>query len=228
MPSYYELISRNTAIAPKTNLMEYQVHHHAIKWKAIGAIEAEGKREWVSALLNAADCEVVESLRSAIVEKHVPHDEQVAKLKSVALKAKRNVLDTMAIIPTPTAAAYLGIPEVRLREMKYKAMFGDVYMGRQCFSMDELALLAMNPGWVKYYTPVASEEQIVLPNPAALYEMTFVDEDFACAYTDLDIYNLAKQAKPSQRRYGTYNIKHQFRLSDLEKIRVAKLTATAA
>lgn len=226
MTSYYELISRNAAIAPKSNMMEYQVHHHAMKWKAIGGVEAGTKRELVSTLLDAVHDQVTKSLRTAITEKRVPHDKQVAQLKSAALKFKRKVVDTMAIIPTPAAAAYLGIPEARLREMKYNAMFGDVYMGRQCFSMDELALLAMNPGWVKYYTPEASAEQIVLPNPAALDAMTFVDEELACAYTDLAIYNLAKQAKPSLRRYGTYNIKHQFRLSDLEKIRVAKLIAS--
>lgn len=223
MSFYSELISRNATIKPKKNLMEYEVHQHAMKWKAIWAVGAGPQRDSIEMLIDFAHAEVRETLRNAITAEYASHDEYVAKLKAAPAKEKRKVAEGMAIIPTPAAAAFLGIPEVRLREMKYKAMFGDIYMGRQCFSMDELALLAINPGWLERFWPSASADAIVLPNPAALDEMTFVDEDFACAYTDLDIYNLAKQVTPSRRRYGTYNDKHQFRLSDLEKIRVAKL-----
>lgn len=227
MPFYYELISRNAAIAPKKTLMEYLVHHYAVKWKVYSAVDADPEREAVLELLKKAHEKVLFALYGKVAAKQLSYTEHLTELKSAPLSHKRAVAKSMAIIPTAAAATFIGMPETRLREMKDKALFGDQYLGRQCFSEDEMVLLALNPGWAERFAPRASTEEIVLPDSSYLDAMIFVDEDFAAAYTDMDVHEVLMQVTPTKRRYGTYGRHRQIRLSDLEKIRVAKLNASA-
>ena len=226
MPSYYELISRNAAIDQKKILMEYLVHHYAQKWNVYFAVDAGAEREAVLELIKKVHEKVLLALYGKVVAKQVSYTEHLTELKSAPLSRKRAVAKSMAIIPTAAAATFIGMPETRLREMKDKALFGDQYLGRQCFSEDEIVLLALNPGWAEHFVPVASTEEIVLPDSSYLDAMIFVDEDFATAYTDLHIREVLKQVTPTKRRCGTYSLRRQIRLSDLEKIRVAKLNAS--
>jgi hypothetical protein len=144
--------------------------------------------------------------------------EAAAMLQAVSLKEKREVMRYVKIIPTPVAAAYLGITEDMLNNMKARPpfLFGTQYAGGHCYSMEELNLIAQNLEWAcdwiyEKVPPLPDDDSTVLDR------VVMVDEYIATALTDTTVVELSKLLSTTE------HTRRPFRLSDLEKIRVAKL-----
>jgi hypothetical protein len=151
--------------------------------------------------------------------------ELIQKLAMSSLEEKSKVLQSIPIVPVPVAASYLGVNEAELHRLKYECndMFGARYLGRKCYSMEELQLIARNPEWMSQDTMAESQEESELPKLGVLYPLTFVDINVAEAYTNLDALDLSLYERPSYRSPS----RSLFRLSDLEKIRDFQQTYTA-
>lgn len=145
----------------------------------------------------------------------------VEQLSDVSLREKREVLRYMQIIPTSIAAAYLGISETALNEWKgYYEAFGARYAGGHCYSLEELKLIANNRWW--FYTCVVAHEIRVTDegDEKTLDQVVMVDEKLAIALTDMARSELIEIMPRNPL------LLRQYRLSDLEKFRIAKLNAT--
>jgi hypothetical protein len=149
-----------------------------------------------------------------VEEKIEPALEQ---LQVTPLGNKRDVLRHMQIIPTTVAAAYLGVSERSLHAWKKKeAVFGVEYAGSHCYSLEELKMIGNNRFWI--YDSNFEEIRITASDDdKSMDEVVMVDYDVAAAFTDLTYDELHKHL-PRNQPY-----KRPYRLSDLEKIRVAKL-----
>ena len=146
--------------------------------------------------------------------------QEAAVMKRAAdLRDKRRILKSIPIVTVPMGAAYLGVNESDLHSLKYTCcdLFGARYLGRQCYSIDELQLIAKNPKWMHQYASAKPQEVAELPNLTVLDHVIFVNCDLAMAYTDLTSCQLASQVRPAYRNSCPY------RLADLEKIRTAAL-----
>lgn len=161
-------------------------------------------------------------LRSEAKLSMIPMDQQIAALKAAPLTDKRNLLDSMPIINVPIGAAFLGVAEADLHDLNSHSggVFGDMYMRRRCNSMNELLLIAQNPGWLRYrpdgLPPLDS------PDAAMLYEITYVDIWTASAYTNMSWDKMQKEVRANGSFHGW---DRTYRVSDLEKIRIANLSA---
>lgn len=144
------------------------------------------------------------------------------QLPETPLANKREVLRYAQIIPSAIAAAYVGVSEHALKKWAsmYK-VFGKRYAGGYSYSLAELKIIAENRPWI-YSEILFSKARSTAPDDEKLLdEVTIVDYDVAAAFTDLSYEEVLKHVPPNQM----YN--RLFRLSDLEKIRVAKLNAAA-
>lgn len=146
---------------------------------------------------------------------------KIEELELASVESKREILRSIPTIIVPVAAMYLGVKEVDLHRFKYscKGLFGARYMNRQCYSMDELHLIAKNPEWMHEYTVAKVQDADELPDLTALDDCIFLDKDLACGFTNMSDDELRGMVRRSYRKYAPY------RLSDLEKIRVAKLNS---
>jgi hypothetical protein len=146
----------------------------------------------------------------------------MAQLVDVPLEHKREVLRYMQIIPTPIAAAYLGVAEHALNESKdcYQT-FGDLYAGDHCYSLEELKLIQNNCCWIRTTIAVGSNRATEADDEKSLDQVVMVDEEVAIAFTGMDHNELIEKLPRNPLWQRPY------RLSDLEKIRIAKLAATA-
>lgn len=143
-----------------------------------------------------------------------------ALLQAVSLKEKREVMRYVKIIPTPVAAAYLGITEDMLNDMKASSRFafGAYYAGGHCYSLEELNLIAQNLQWACSWV----YEKVAAPLPddsTVLDRVIMVDEYIATALTNTTAVELSKLLSTTE------HTRRPYRLSDLEKIRVAKLNS---
>lgn len=144
------------------------------------------------------------------------------QLGAASLDAKREVLRYMKIIPTPIAAAYMGTTEDVLNKLKHRegSLFGADYAGSHCYSMEELNLIVNNPYWLATFYQFDERGQLEQPHVTDLDYVVMVDEQTAAAFTEMTPIDLATHA-----RY-TAQSRRPYRLSDLEKIRVAKLNTS--
>jgi hypothetical protein len=147
----------------------------------------------------------------------------MAQLKKTPLAYKRDVLCHMHTVPTSISAAYLGVTEDDLNALKRHSRFGEHFHGGHCYSMEELNLMARNMHWLGERAAYAADHDHQIPyvGPDALDQVVLVDEDLACAYTDMKPEVLTVQIPHStlaRRRY---------RLADLEKVRITKLSDKA-
>jgi hypothetical protein len=161
-------------------------------------------------------------LRSETKLSMTPVDQQISALRDAPLAEKRKLLNAMPIIPVPVGAAFLGAAEADLHDINSQncGVFGDIYLRRRCNSMNELVLIAQNPGWMRYRPHLAPA--LMTPDPEILYAMTYVDISTAMAYTNMTLRELRMQA---QDIYRFYRCNFTYRVLDLEVIRVAKLKA---
>lgn len=144
----------------------------------------------------------------------------LVKLLSVPLRDKRDVLRHMQIIPTPIAAAYLGMSEDDLNKSKNNKYFefGSPYLGNHCYSLEELNLIANN---IEMTEVRDFKRHHLIKDVAhnALDQVVMVDAVTACAFTNMPQEELVAKVPHTalQRR--------RYRLSDLEKVRIAKLAS---
>lgn len=148
---------------------------------------------------------------------------QVEELQAASLENKREILHAIPVVTMPVSAAFLGVNEANLRSLQHNCngLFGAQYAGRQCYSAEELILFAKNQNWMSVYTNAEPQEKDELPPLTMLDHLTFVDDDIAMAFTNLSYRELCNQVRESNRSHLPC------RLSDLEKIRIAKLDAIA-
>jgi hypothetical protein len=139
------------------------------------------------------------------------------QLKNTPLPHKREVLNHLQVVSSAIAAAYLGISENILNEMKNATgqLFGAQYHGGHCYSMEELNLIASNMRWMpSCYVQDRAIEHVA---SYALDEIIMVDPIIAFYYTDETV--LSNGVPITSMLHRCY------RLADLEKIRIAKLNA---
>ena len=154
------------------------------------------------------------------------HDlvDPVAQLKKAPLEDKRIYLRAVPIISAPVAAAYLGVTTAAVNKFTanhYHAI-GDRYARGYCLSMDEVFLIEQNPQWLAGVQSQNDAGGVDAVEDGVFDCLLFLSEDVACAFTDMKPSELHKAAKAGVQAL------RPFRLSDLEKIRVAKLSAAAA
>lgn len=149
--------------------------------------------------------------------------ELIHKLATSSLTEKYKVLQSIPIVPVSVAASYLGVNESELHRLKYqcKDMFGARYLGRKCYSMEELQVIAQNPEWMSKDTMAKPQVESELPKLSVLDPMTFVDIEVAKAFTNLSTIQLSLYKRPS------YRGRNSFRLSDLEEIRALQQAYSA-
>jgi len=145
----------------------------------------------------------------------------VAQLRKAPLEDKRTYLRAIPVISAPVAAAYLGVTTGAINSFtaEHSRAVGDRYARGYCLSMDEVFLIEKNPQWlVGVVSPKGADEVEAFDN-SAFDSLLYVGADLACAFTDMTLSELRKAVKVGPQAM------RPFRLSDLEKIRVAKLNA---
>lgn len=151
---------------------------------------------------------------------------QIADIKLVLNRAgladKREVLRYMKIITSPVAAAYLGITEKMLANLKNweSCNLGEQYAGGHCHSLEELNLIAKNLQWVCDWEYTNKPAHTAVDSSVLDY-VIHVDEAIAMAITDTTAAELRGLVSMTE------NTRRPYRLADLEKVRVAKLHAAA-
>lgn len=146
----------------------------------------------------------------------------LVQLYQASIHDKREVLRYAQIIPSAIAAAYVGVSEHALKKWASECkVFGNRYAGAHSYSLAELKIIAENRLWIYNEIVFCEERSTAQDDEKSLDEVTMVDYDIAAAFTGLSYQELLKQVPPNQ----LYN--RPYRLSDLEKIRVAKLNASA-
>lgn len=156
-----------------------------------------------------------EEVASIMSEMTIPVMEQ---LTQASLENKRAVLRYAKIIPSPIAAAYIGVSEHALNEWNNcHRLFGERYAGGHAYSLAEIQLIASNRFWMYSEMGADDTRSTESYDAKALDEVVLVDPEVAFAFTDASYGTLAAKLPFNQL------IKRPFRLSDLEKIRVAKL-----
>lgn len=146
----------------------------------------------------------------------------IDQLRRAPLEYKRAVLSYMHIIPVSIAAVFLGLSEKNLNDWQQCwSIFGKSYAGAHCYSLNELYVIANNRGQI--FTGLVAEEVRDVSTVAhtALDEVVMVEEKVAAALANMSLDEI------HDRLPRNALIRRPFRLSDLEKIRVAKLNATA-
>lgn len=223
MNTFNNLIKQSEALTAKARLMTDYVSKMAalepVTNMAWDASEPYEKRKPVIEILRILEKEATAEMVANVKSPMLLLEQKVDELEAATVENKRKVLQTIPIVIVPVAAMYLGVKEAEVHRFKYscKRLFGARYMGRQCYSMEELYLIAKNPEWMWKYTYAEMQAADELPDMTALDDFVFVDEDMACAYTNMSEDELRDSVRRSYRDFGSY------RLSDLEKIRVAKL-----
>jgi hypothetical protein len=142
------------------------------------------------------------------------------QLDETALKYKRHVLGYAQIIPAAIAAAFLGLSEKNLTGWQQCwSIFGKSYAGAHCYSLNELRMIAANRGQI--YTGLVADDVRVVATVAdtALDEVVMVEEEVAAAFANMSCEEIHTKLPRNAL------MRRPYRLSDLEKIRFAKLNA---
>lgn len=144
-----------------------------------------------------------------------------AELSQAPLSVKRETLNAMAIVPVSVAASYLGVAKHTIYNLPYYAGIPpwDKYLGVQPMSINQIMLLAKNPEFCQRRHVEIQPQACV---DTILDHLIMVSEETAQAYINAPYAELLALTK------RTYIYRPRFRLSDLEKIRVAKLAKKPA
>jgi hypothetical protein len=142
----------------------------------------------------------------------------VQNLKEAHLVNKWDVLRTIPVVSAPVSASYLGVSSDALLtcENHCKAVFSMDYIGAACYSVEDLQMIAENAHWVLPHVIKAPTDAQGRLMPVPLHKV-FVDWEVALAYTNSTMNELNK------RVYKSTHPTRQYRVSDLEQIRIAKL-----
>lgn len=145
----------------------------------------------------------------------------LADLEMAPLKAKREILNAMAIVPVTVAAWFLGVPKHTIYDLPYHAGISPwpKYLNVQAMSVDQIMLLATNPKFYdRHYVEIAPQAHC----KNILDHSIEVNEETAQAIINVSYAELLTLTK------RTYLYRPRFRLAELEKIRAEKLNQVAA
>lgn len=147
----------------------------------------------------------------------------IEQLRLAQTVDKRAVLRSIPIINIPVAAAYLGTTAAALHQFAtdHVNVIGAGYAGGYCLSIDEVFMIEQHLHWLEGKARPGHSRCPQQPDATVFDHFLYVDEFVASFYTDVGLLEIRKGANEST------HIRRPYRLSDLEKIRVAKLTATA-
>lgn len=220
----FEIMSQNLTAnaAATTNYKQQLASMNSVASVAYDSTTPEHIRTKLQAAIRNLRQKAYHQLQSEAKLSMPPLKQQISALRDVPLADKRKLLDAMPIIPVTAGAALLGVAEADLHDINSLncGVFGDIYLGRRCNSMNELVLIAKNPGWLRHRPQLAAA--LVTPDPKMVYAMTFVNISTAMGYTNMTLRELRMQA---QGIYRFHRCNFTYRVSDLEDIRVAKLKA---
>lgn len=218
----FQIMSQNQAVkaVAMNSFKQKRALTDSLVSAAYDSTTPEKLRIELRALIQNSYQNAYRQLRSGAKLSAIPVNQQISALQHVPLADKRKLLDAMSIIPVSVGAAFLGIAATDLHHINSQGygVFGDMYMRRRCNSMNELLLIAQNPGWLPYRS--SSSPALVSPDSSVLDSITYVDIWTAAAYTDMKWYELKEQVQANGR---SYRYDRTYRLSDLEEIRRAKI-----
>lgn len=220
----YQIMSQNLAV--KATAMKSFKQQNALMISVemlayADTVPDDMRASLLAAIANGKE-KVQRQMRSEANVSRIPMDQQISALRKAPLEEKHYLLDSMPIISVPIGAAFLGVAEADLHDINSQncGVFGDFYLRRRCNSMNELLLIAQNPGFLRFRPDGAPP--LMSPDSKMLYEMTFVDISTAMAYTNMSMHELQMKA---QQIYRFYRCDFTYRVSDLEDIRLAGLKA---
>lgn len=173
------------------------------------------------ARMNAWNADDDEELQDKLTMAEVPVGQQIRDLKAASLADKFIVLASMPIIDVFHAAMFLRITECAFIHFNayHHDVFGQRYMNKRRYSLDELMLINSNPEWLSDYRKGHVLAPASMPDDSQFGRFTLVDEKLAMAFCNITRAELPKAAYVTSRAVPTYY------LADLDKIRVAKLKA---
>jgi hypothetical protein len=221
----FQIMSQNLAVkaAAMNSYKELHAMAASLAKEADHSTIPEKIRTKVRTVIQISNEKAYRQLRSKTKLSMIPVNQQIFALRDVALVHKRKLMDAMPIIPVPVGAAFLGVAEADLHDInsQSRGAFGDMYMRRRCNSMNELLLIAQNPGWLPYRSD--SSPALVSPDSSVLDSVTYVDIRTAAAFINMELDEVSEKVQSNGR--FSYFYGPTYRVSDLEKIRVAKLNA---
>jgi hypothetical protein len=167
------------------------------------------------------------NIEAQLVKFNSLHDKDliapIDQLRAASLADKRTVLRSVQLVGAPVAAAYLGIAPRTLSMFteRHAQVIGAPYARGYCLSIDEVFMIEQNPQWL---AGAVSDKDVNNPNQGdgSVFDcLLYVSEEVACAFTDMTPRELGKAVTAGAQASRPY------RLSDLEKIRAAKLDTIA-
>lgn len=217
-----EIMSQNLAVkaAAMNRFMQQRAMTASLANEAYDSTIPEKIRAKLRTVIQISNENAYRQLRSNTKLSMIPMDHQISALRDVPLADKRKLMDAMPIIPVPIGAAFLGVAEADLHDINSQSggVFGEIYLRRRCNSMNELALIAKNSGWLKRrYDPSPAVTSL---DSKVLDALTYVDIQTAIAYTNMSWREIKDGVQANGRVQGYH---HTYRVSDLEEIRLAML-----
>ena len=158
-------------------------------------------------------------LQDNLTMAQVPVGHQIRALKAAPLADKRMVLASMPVIDAQHAARFLNLPETAFYHFNafHRDIFGQCYMNRRHYSLDELTLIKNNPEWLSGHLKSFVSAPPAMPDYPQFNPSTVVDYKVAMAFCNIPWENMPDVAYVTSAGVSTYY------LTDLEKIRIESL-----
>lgn len=219
-PSYANFNGIRTLIPPYDAVVKRQFPQSLQNWlnRQAFALKMQAFGMYAVPASSAQLCALKQQVAD-VARKLIAEDEKVIhQLHNAPLEFKREILCYLQIIPITISAAFLGMSEKNLADwQRYLSNFGQNYAGAHCFSLKELQIIGENRGQIPTGLVADDVRDSSSVADAALDEVIMVEGEVAAAFTSMSSKELRTKLprNPLMRR--------PYRLSDLEKIRVAKL-----
>lgn len=162
-----------------------------------------------------------DELQCNLAMTQVPVGHQIRTLKAAPLTDKRLLLASMPIVDVQHAAWFLNLTEPAFNHFNafHRDIFGQCYMNRRRYSLDELTLIKNNPEWLSGHLKSFAPATIPMPNYPQFHPLTVVDYKVAMAFCNIPWEDMPKVAYVTKDGVCTYY------LADLDKIRIENLSA---
>jgi hypothetical protein len=162
-----------------------------------------------------------DELQGDLTLAQVPVSHQIRALKATPLADKPIILASMPIIDVQHAAWFLNLTETAFNHFNafHRDIFGQCYMNRRHYSLDELTLIKNNPEWLSGHLKSFAPATTLMPNYPQFNPSTVVEYKVAMAFCNTPWEDMPKVAYVTRDSVCTYY------LADLDKIRVENLNA---
>ena len=147
----------------------------------------------------------------------------IEQLRLAPMVDKRAVLMSIPMINIPVAAAYLGTTSAALHQFTtdHANVIGASYAGGYCLSIDEVFMIEQHLHWLEGKARPSHSRRPQQLDARVFDHFLYMDELVASFFADAELPEIRKGTNESA------HLGRPYRLSDLEKIRVAKLQAIA-